>query len=376
MKAKEQTEIIKFIRKKDYKFIRELGEGACGKTILLFDDQINEYFVCKKFTPYAESERLSLFNNFTRETKILHQLYHDNLVRVFNYYLYPDSLIGYILMEYIDGVDIETYLKSYPEMINEVFIQVIDGFKYLENNNILHRDIRSANLMVNNLGIPKIIDFGFGKQISDNDDFGKSVSLNWWCELPNEFSESIYDFKTEVYFVGKLFERIIREGGIENFKYLSTLNRMCIRNPDKRVQNFSEITKTIQNNLFLEIEFSENELNSYREFADSIENHILKIEQGTKYVDDTGKILSSLENAYRNFMLEQIVPDSRVVAKCLLNGSYFYHKKGFPVEAVKSFIHMMKSLSIDKQRIVMSNLHTRLDAIERYFEDDNDEIPF
>jgi len=73
----------------------------------------------------------------------------------------------------------------------------------------LHRDIRPANILVDNSGTVKIIDLGFGKQIRATKDFDKSLSLNWWCAVPKEFGLGLYDFSTEVYFVGKLFEDLI-----------------------------------------------------------------------------------------------------------------------------------------------------------------------
>jgi eukaryotic-like serine/threonine-protein kinase len=46
--------------------------------------------------------------------------------------------------------------------------------------------------MVDEIGVLKIIDFGFGKQITESKDFDKSISLNWWCELPLEFEVQRY----------------------------------------------------------------------------------------------------------------------------------------------------------------------------------------
>ena len=63
--------IIKFVKSKDFKFIEELGSGACGKTIKLYDEVINETFVCKKYEPYSESVRKELFDNFIQEIKFL-----------------------------------------------------------------------------------------------------------------------------------------------------------------------------------------------------------------------------------------------------------------------------------------------------------------
>src|SRR5436305_1578858 len=94
--------IIEFIRKKDLVFVKELGRGACGETILLHDDVIDENFVCKKYAPLDSTGNTELFRKFVQEIKLLHLLNHINVVRVFNYYLYPERYAGYILMEYIE----------------------------------------------------------------------------------------------------------------------------------------------------------------------------------------------------------------------------------------------------------------------------------
>jgi len=321
-----QEKLIEFIRKRDYKLVKELGQGACGKTVLLHDDVINEHFVCKKYSPFCESDRQELFSNFIREIKLLHRVHHHNVVRVFNYYLYPDQFSGYILMEFVDGSDFDDYLEQTPEKTNEVFLQAISGFRYLEANNILHRDIRPQNLMVSSDGVLKIIDLGFGKRVEYPEDFDKSISLNWWCEPPEEFANSLYDFRTEVYFIGKLFEKIIQEQGIEHFKYKSILSNMCLRNPNLRIQSFFDINKEIHNNKFFQINLNEEEMAYYREFAQYLQKHITKIGSGAKYVDDFDKVQAQLEDAYRSFMLEDVSPDAALITRCFLNGPFYYKK--------------------------------------------------
>ena len=197
--------MVTFLRRRDYTIVKELGQGACGKTVLLHDQQIDEHFVCKKYVPYSEDHRQNLFAAFVREIKLLHKVFHPNVVRMFNYYLYPEQFNGYILMEYINGLDVDDYLAENPDHTNDMFIQTVAGFAYLERAGILHRDIRPGNLMVAGDGVLKIIDLGFGKKIERSADFDKSITLNWGCEPPIDFQAARYDFRTEVYFVGKLF---------------------------------------------------------------------------------------------------------------------------------------------------------------------------
>jgi len=372
-----ENTIIQFLRKRDYRLIRELGQGGCGKTVLLHDDQIDEHFVCKKYAPHLEAHRQDLFKNFVREIKLLHKIHHHNVVRVFNYYLYPDKFTGFILMEFVDGLDVDDYLAQHPEQTNEVFLQAISGFGYLERTGILHRDVRPGNLMVREDGIVKIIDLGFGKEVRNSKDFEKSISLNWWCEPPEEFDESLYDFRSEVYFVGKLFEKIMQENEISHFKYSETLGRMCHRGPVSRIASFTEVEKEIGNNKFFEIGFGETELSSYRNFAGSLCDCITKVESGTKYADDIGTIETQLNDAYRGFMLERLVPDAAVVLRCFLVGTYYYRKAELPTQHVKDFLRLLKSSTEEKKRIILANLQTKFDALPRYSNaDGDDEVPF
>lgn len=373
------NKVIEFLRKKDFQLVKELGQGACGKTVLLYDDIINEQFVCKKYAPHYPEHKEILFKNFIREIKLLHLISHKNIVRVFNYYIYPEKHAGYILMEYVEGTDVETFLIEHPENINEIFIQTIEGFNYTESNNILHRDIRPLNIMVTSDGIVKIIDFGFGKQIYDKNDFDKSITLNWWCEPPNEFNEEVYDFNTEVYFVGKLFEKIIRENSIEHFKYMTALSGMCKPDPAARISNFFEIKKGILSDKFVEIEFSEKELENYRQFSSALSDAISKIERGTKYFDDIENIQPKIDELYKSVMLEEHIPDNNALIRCFVNGSYYFRKRYYiPIPIIKYFLELLRSCSKEKRNIILSNLHSKLDAVERYEEasDFDDDVPF
>lgn len=370
--------IIPFLRRRDFKFKKELGQGACGQTVLLFDDQIDEHFVCKKYVPYDEGQRPQLFSNFVREIKLLHKIHHVNVVRVFNYYIYPEQYSGYILMEYVEGEDIVNAAESAPETINQLFLQAIAGFQNLEKENILHRDIRPANILVRADGILKIIDLGFGKGVQNEKDFDKSISLNLWCDPPKEFASRKYDFTTEVYFVGKLFEQIIESKQIEDFQFKTILKKMCRIDPKNRIQSFFNIDKEIQSGRFEGIEFSEEETSDYRAFAEAINRHITKIEKGAKYRDDLDRLQIELEAAYRSVMLEEEAPDSVLITRCFIIGTYYYKAKGFPVSALKGFVQLLKAASVEQKRIILANLHTRLDKIARYAVNDapEDDIPF
>lgn len=369
---------IEFPRSKEYILEKELGRGACGLTVVVYDPIIDERFVCKKYEPINYELKEQLFTNFVREIKLLFLLNHPNIVRVFNYYLYPEKHLGYILMEYVVGTDIEDYLKQLPETINEIFRQTIEGFSHLEENHILHRDIRPLNLMVDATGIVKIIDFGFGKQTSVDDNFDKSISLNWWCEQPFEFKDSIYDYATEVYFVGKLFEKIITDQNIQHFKHNVLLKKMCARKPTERVPSFLDVRKELLADRFLDIHFEDWELETYRSFSNSLYSVSSKIEENTKY-HDVESIQLRLEDCYKRVLLEDILPSNNLILNCFINGAFHYKTKtNFYVHVLREFVDFFRSCSKEKKNIIISNLQTRLDSIQRYSLnlDFDDDIPF
>jgi serine/threonine-protein kinase len=373
------SKIINFIRQKDYKLIKNLGRGACAETVLLHDEIIDEKFVCKKYAPFNSEHKAILFKNFIDEIKLLFLLNHPNIVRVFTYYIYQEQLTGYILMEHVVGYELDNYLAKHPENINEVFLQVVEGFAYLEKSNILHRDIRPQNILVSNSVNVKIIDFGFGKQIHEDIGFDKSISLNWWCEqLPLEFKNKIYNFKTELYFVGKLFETIISDNKIEHFKHKNELDEMCRVDPKSRAESFASIRKKIQGDQSLVSQFDKSELSLYRKFSKSLSSVISKIQVNTKYQEEIDKIEQKLNEIFQNVMMEEHIPSNAFVTRCFLVGDHYYDRSAkFRVENLKGFLELLRTCSKEKRNCILRNLQTRLDAIPRYENDFIDEeIPF
>ena len=378
-KGKLIPSIISFIRQRDFKFIKQLGQGACGLTILVKDEIIDESFVCKKYLPYTEIQRKELYARFLEEIKVLHKLNHKNIVRVFNYYLYPNEYSGYILMEYINGNSIDEYLKNHPERINNIFEQVIEGFAYLEGNKILHRDVRPLNIMIAQDGQVKIIDFGFSKKVPTQPagEQEKSISLNWWCEVPNEFEQKIYNHRTELYFIGKLFEKIIIENKILEFAYKSYLKAMIEKNPDNRSKSFCEIQNAIRNNMFLEMNFSEQEKKLYRTFAENLSQSLSDIGASTQYNANSDEIIRKLDEVYQSNMLEEYVQGSSPLISCFLIGTYRYIKQtDFPVESLKNFNNFLKAASQEKVNIILSNLYSRFNTISRFNDEEDEDIPF
>lgn len=366
---------IKFIKSKDYTVIRHIGQGGTGKTVLVKDETINETFVCKKYSTCYPGHQSLYYDNFVNEIKLLYKINHPNIVRVFSYYLYPEHTTGYILMEYIDGVDIEQYISTSPDKINDVFIQVVNGFKYLEEQNILHRDIRPSNILVSNDGVIKIIDFGFGKNIQQSVDYKKSITLNWFYSLPDDFNMSIYDFRTEVYFTGKLFEKIINDNNLyQTFKYKEVLDKMIITNYETRIDSFYEVTRGIISENAIYVDFNDKEKEIYANVVNWFMVVCNRVKTETKYKEDVDMITKSLTNMLQKSILENYIQNNRLFIECFIYPPYSYNPVPIiPTKDIADFFNWWKKLSTEHKKIVLNNLWVRLDTINR---ETTDELPF
>lgn len=369
--------IIHFIRSKDFKFIEEIGQGGTGRTVLLEDEIINERFVCKKYSPFYDEHKKIFFNNFKDEIKLLHLLNHKNIVRVFNYYLYPEEHTGYILMEFIKGKNIIDFLKENPDKLNDIFRQTIEGFVHLENSNILHRDIRPDNILISKEGIVKIIDFGFSKKIEFESDFDKSISLNWRYTPPNDFKEKKYDFKTELYFIGKLFEEVIIENDFQNFRYKDLLKSMVEMDYDNRISSFFDLNRKMISELTSEISFSKEDKLIYQNFADDLESIFSNIDVDAEYITDISNIIRDIQEVHRNSILEVNIQNQNRLATCFIKGTFRYWKnREIRVDTVEYFSIFLSSSSKERQKVILNNLWQRLDKIDRYNPREEEDLPF
>lgn len=375
---------IEFNRPAKYTAIEVLGSGACGETVRIRDEGMACDFVAKKYKPIiSESEQPELFNEllarFREEARILFRLNHPNIVRVFNFFDYIENKTAYIIMEFISGLEIVDHLRNSPAMADKAFEGVVEGFVHLQAKNVLHRDIRPANFLVDASGVPKIIDFGFGKSVDFNTQHGehKSISLNWWCDTPPEFEQGIYDFQTEVYFVGKLFELAISECRLTDFKYRRLVAQMCEPDRDRRTKLFSDLQRTILEGKFEELSFLESEVQVYRNFADELIEVVSSIHHTAQIERDSSNVLLKLEEVYRKTMLEERLSAPNTLARIFIIGQFrFFRSASVQVSILKKFIDLLRSISEEKRSIVLDNIAMRFEGIERTGPDLDDEIPF
>lgn len=371
-------EIVNFDTKKNFTYIRPLGTGGTGDTYLFKDETTNILFAIKKYVPKDERFIEDQYNRFVDEIKILFNISHPNIVRIYNYYLYPSAKTGYLQMEYVDGTSIDEFVPAPwgDKDWNDIFRDVISAFEYLEQNHILHRDIRPANIMIDKNNCVKIIDFGFGKQLDGAKAEANSILLNWPAtEMPDEVQlNQEYDERTEIYFVGTLFRHLIRDDTV-NFRFSHIIDKMTKINPSKRYNSFTEVINDIAAGVLGEIDFSEHEKSIYRCFAQNLTAHINHYNEKYSPINNIPQTLTKLAELIRNSSLEECIQNNSQLIGCFINGGYSYNaRKEIKVQAVIDFYSLVTSLSPIKQKILFDNIYNRLATIPIQVNDA--ELPF
>ena len=150
-----------------YKILEKLGEGGMGVVFLAEDTKL-ERKVAIKFLPPHISNDSEERERFKIEAKAAAALNHPNIATIHAIEEFEDQI--FIVMEYIDGKELKEYCRDASrcvftiEMILLTYaIQIAEGLEAAHKKGIVHRDIKSQNIMITNDGKVKIMDFGLAK---------------------------------------------------------------------------------------------------------------------------------------------------------------------------------------------------------------------
>lgn len=192
-----------------YQILKRLGGGGMGDVYLAENLNSARKVAIKVIKPEKEVTKKDVAR-FLREMDISKSIKHKNLVQYIdgNY----TSGIYYMIMEYIDGTDMQMLLEKEGRMspINAAILimQTLEGLAYMHKNNIIHRDLKPSNILLrkNAKGYtPAITDFGLAKNIKHSTQITKTGEAAG--TLPYMAPEQIIDFKhvgesADIYAIG------------------------------------------------------------------------------------------------------------------------------------------------------------------------------
>ena len=172
------TEYIKNFYKKNkkypqtnlnfYKYGRLIGQGAFGKVNLGLNVLTGRVVAIKSFNKKNFDMNNDFMKKIIYETNLMKKLNHKNVTKILE--MFEDDKYILIIMEYINGGNLFSFVKKRRKLTEKIskflFRQIILGLKHIHSKNIVHRDVKLENILIDLNNTIKICDFGIGRVLS------------------------------------------------------------------------------------------------------------------------------------------------------------------------------------------------------------------
>ena len=173
-----------------YVITREIGHGGMGTVYLAAraDGYFEKEVAIKVLNRGAATEEL--IRRFRAERQLLARLDHPNIARLIDAGTLDDGC-PYFVMEYAEGTPITRYLEKKGSDVTErlnLFLKICAAVEAAHRNSIVHRDLKSNNILVNHEGEPKLLDFGIAKIVRADTDPLEVTSFNQQRLTPSSAS--------------------------------------------------------------------------------------------------------------------------------------------------------------------------------------------
>ncbi|KAL2920284.1 Protein kinase [Polyrhizophydium stewartii] len=182
-----------------YTKVKKVGQGASGSVYFARDNATNQSVAIKQMD-LAQQPRKDYIVN---EIMIMRENRHPNLIDFMGSYLVRGEL--WVVMELMEGgrlTDVIDYNKMLEPQIATVCLETTKGLEHLHKCNIIHRDIKSDNVLLDAQGHVKITDFGYCAKLSvDRNKRATLVGTPYWM-APEVVKQRQYGFKVDVWSLG------------------------------------------------------------------------------------------------------------------------------------------------------------------------------
>lgn len=189
-------------------FRKRIGKGAFSSIYKGYHEYSKEMVAVKEIS----LETLNKYEkSLRRETQIMKQLNHPNLVRLIESIVDSKTDNVYLVMEYYNRGDFSKFLKRRPlkeKYAIKYLKQIAEGMKYLLSHKIIHRDLKPQNILVSDAGTLKITDFGFARYF-DSDILIQTICGSPMYMAPEIMKNKKYDYKSDLWSIGIIFYEML-----------------------------------------------------------------------------------------------------------------------------------------------------------------------
>lgn len=185
-----------------YEILEKIGAGGMSD-VYKAKDHILDREVAVKVLKAEFAEDVTFVTKFRSEAQSAARLEHPNIVNIYD--VGSENGMYYIVMEYVEGITLKTYVEkkgrlNFKEAIS-IAIQVGRGIEAAHNKNIIHRDIKPQNIIISTEGKVKVTDFGIARAATSNTIHADVMGSVHYAS-PEQARNGYVDARSDIYSLG------------------------------------------------------------------------------------------------------------------------------------------------------------------------------
>ena len=185
-----------------YEILEKIGAGGMSD-VYKAKDHILDREVAVKVLKAEFAEDVTFVTKFRSEAQSAARLEHPNIVNIYD--VGSENGMYYIVMEYVEGITLKTYIEkkgrlNFKEAIS-IAIQVGRGIEAAHNKNIIHRDIKPQNIIISTEGKVKVTDFGIARAATSNTIHADVMGSVHYAS-PEQTRNGYVDARSDIYSLG------------------------------------------------------------------------------------------------------------------------------------------------------------------------------
>lgn len=193
------------------RILGEIGSGGMAIVYKAIQEPLGRLVAIKALKPSIAVD--SVFaKRFEREAHFMASLQHENILHVYDFVKERGAM--YIIMEYVQGIDLYDLLEITPRLPVDVaaiiILQVARALDYAHFRGIIHRDIKPANVMISHQGEVKLMDFGIARddKLGDLTETGTGLGTPSYMS-PEQILGDKLDFRSDIFSVGIVLYQMV-----------------------------------------------------------------------------------------------------------------------------------------------------------------------